>query len=36
MNYKHERAGAAKDVATMNEAVKNPIGVRLQQTGRFH
>src|SRR6056300_527810 len=28
-----ERAGAAKDVATMDEAVKNPIGVRLQQTG---
>ena len=28
-----ERAGAAKDVATMNEAVKNPIGVRLQQQG---
>jgi len=26
-----ERAGAAKDVATMDEAVKNPIGVRLQQ-----
>ena len=28
-----ERAGAAKDAATMNAAVKNPIGVRLQQTG---
>ena len=28
-----ERAGAAKDAATMNEAVKNPIGVRLQQQG---
>ena len=28
-----ERAGAAKDTATMNEAVKNPIGVRLQQQG---
>ena len=28
-----ERAGAARDVATMDEAVKNPIGVRLQQTG---
>jgi len=28
-----ERAGAAKDVATMDEAVKNPIGVRLQQQG---
>ena len=28
-----QRAGAAKDVATMDEAVKNPIGVRLQQTG---
>lgn len=28
-----KRAGAAKDVATMDEAVKNPIGVRLQQTG---
>mgnify|MGYP003630606198 FL=1 len=28
-----ERAGAARDVATMDEAVKNPIGVRLQQQG---
>ena len=28
-----QRAGAAKDVATIDEAVKNPIGVRLQQTG---
>ena len=28
-----ERAGAAKDAATMDEAVKNPIGVRLQQQG---
>ena len=28
-----QRAGAAKDVATMDEAVKNPIGVRLQQQG---
>ena len=28
-----KRAGAARDVATMDEAVKNPIGVRLQQTG---
>jgi hypothetical protein len=28
-----QRAGAAKDVATIEEAVKNPIGVRLQQTG---
>ena len=28
-----ERARAAKDAATMNEAVKNPIGVRLQQQG---
>jgi len=28
-----QRAGAARDVATMDEAVKNPIGVRLQQTG---
>ena len=28
-----ERVGAAKDAATMNEAVKNPIGVRLQQQG---
>jgi hypothetical protein len=28
-----ERAGAAKDAATMNAAVKNPIGVRLQQQG---
>ena len=28
-----ERAGAARDAATMNEAVKNPIGVRLQQQG---
>jgi len=28
-----KRAGAAKDVATIDEAVKNPIGVRLQQTG---
>jgi hypothetical protein len=27
-----QRAGAAKDVATMDAAVKNPIGVRLQQT----
>ena len=27
------RSGAARDVATMDEAVKNPIGVRLQQTG---
>jgi len=26
-----ERAGAARDVATIDEAVKNPIGVRLQQ-----
>ena len=26
-----QRAGAAKDVATIDEAVKNPIGVRLQQ-----
>ena len=26
-----KRAGAAKDVATIDEAVKNPIGVRLQQ-----
>ena len=29
----NERAGAARDTATMNAAVKNPIGVRLQQTG---
>ena len=29
----NQRAGAAKDVATMDEAVKNPIGVRLQQEG---
>jgi len=28
-----QRAGAAKDVATIDEAVKNPIGVRLQQQG---
>jgi len=28
-----ERAGAAKDVATMDAAVKNPIGVQLQQQG---
>ena len=28
-----ERTSAAKDVATIDEAVKNPIGVRLQQTG---
>ena len=28
-----ERAGAAKDAATMDAAVKNPIGVRLQQQG---
>jgi hypothetical protein len=28
-----QRAGAARDVATMDEAVKNPIGVRLQQEG---
>ena len=28
-----QRASAAKDVATIEEAVKNPIGVRLQQTG---
>ena len=28
-----QRAGAAKDVATIEEAIKNPIGVRLQQTG---
>ena len=28
-----ERAGAAKDVATMDAAVKNPIGVKLQQQG---
>ncbi len=28
-----QRTSAAKDVATMDEAVKNPIGVRLQQTG---
>ena len=27
-----QRAGAAKDVATIDAAVKNPIGVRLQQT----
>ena len=26
-----KRAGAARDVATIDEAVKNPIGVRLQQ-----
>ena len=29
----NQRAGAAGDVATMDEAVKNPIGVRLQQQG---
>ena len=28
-----KRAGAARDVATMDEAVKNPIGVQLQQQG---
>ena len=28
-----QRAGAAKDVATIEEGIKNPIGVRLQQTG---
>ena len=28
-----ERAGAAKDVATIDAAVKNPIGVQLQQQG---
>jgi len=28
-----ERTSAARDVATMDEAVKNPIGIRLQQTG---
>jgi len=28
-----ERAGAAKDVATIDAAVKNPIGVKLQQQG---
>jgi len=28
-----QRAGAAKDVATMDQAVKNPIGVKLQQKG---
>ena len=28
-----QRAGAAKDVATIDAAVKNPIGVRLQQEG---
>ncbi len=28
-----ERAGAARDVATMDAAVKNPIGVQLQQQG---
>ena len=28
-----ERAGAAKDVATMDAAVKNPLGVQLQQQG---
>ncbi len=28
-----QRTSAARDVATMDEAVKNPIGVRLQQTG---
>jgi hypothetical protein len=28
-----ERAGAARDTATMDEAVKNPIGVKLQQQG---
>ena len=27
----NQRAGAARDVATIDEAVKNPIGVRLQQ-----
>ena len=29
----NQRAGAARDVATIDEAVKNPIGVRLQQQG---
>ena len=29
----NERNVAARDVATMNEAVKNPIGVKLQQQG---
>ncbi len=28
-----KRAGAAKDVATIDAAVKNPIGVKLQQQG---
>jgi len=28
-----QRVGAAKDVATMDAAVKNPIGVQLQQQG---
>ena len=28
-----QRVGAAKDVATIDEAVKNPIGVKLQQQG---